>query len=107
QKRDPCARRMRALQSRAGQPDSHPRSPVSLTGSLELGGRQLGGQRSDARRAGAGADEQNPRVKVRAVSFRMTLVPSPIAKNALVNEGEGVGFVSHTDMMPEREECLR
>ena len=26
----------------------------------------------------------------------MTLVPSPIAKNALVNEGEGVRFVSHT-----------
>lgn len=55
----------------------------------------MGGHRSDARWTGAGADEQNPRVKVRAVSFRMTLVPSPIAKNALVNEGEGVRFVSH------------
>jgi len=81
----------------ATRPDTHGCSAVSLAGSLELRSRQLGGHRSDACRAGAGADEQNPRVKVRTVSFRMTLVPSPIAKNALVNEGEGVRFVSHTE----------
>ena len=56
---------------------------------------QLDRHWSDTGRTGTCADEHNRGVVLRVVSFRMALVPSPIAKNALVNEGEGLGFVCH------------
>jgi len=73
-----------------------------LTGFSEPDGR-----RSDASRAGASADENGHRVIVCFVRFRMFLVPSPIAQRALVNEGEGLRFVSHIAFDAETEECLR
>src|SRR6266481_4860679 len=43
----------------------------------------------------AGPDEHDGRVVFSAVAFGLTLLPSPVTKNALVNEGEDIHFVCH------------
>ena len=54
-----------------------------------------GGTSGAARWTAARADEHDSSVKVGVVSFRLTLGPAPLTKNALVNEGEGTDFVCH------------
>lgn len=69
---------------------------------------QISRVRAVTSRTGAGPDEHDGRVVFSTVAFGLTLLPSPVTKNALVNEGEDVRFVCHTafDDRLQREQKL-
>jgi hypothetical protein len=87
----------------ARRPSLHRKSNVipALTGFFQLSRHGPG-----AGWTCACAHEHDAGVKLGIVRFRMLLVPSPIAKRALVNEGEGLRFVCHIEFDAETEGML-